>query len=569
MAEDKGTNVRGWKDLPPMPVSTGSMAVNDTGSWRNAEPVYTDHTPPCNFKCPAGNDVAGFLRLTSEGKYREAWELIRQTSPFPGVCGRVCPHPCESECNRLYLGGHLKIHAVERFLADRNMQEWTELSSIKYRDQSVAVIGSGPAGLSCAWHLNRMGYKVTVFEKHSWTGGMMRLGIPNFRLPKDILNREIKSIERAGVKIITGVGIGRDLEFSELRSQFEAVFISVGFHNSYSLGIEGEDHPDIVSGTSFLREHSLGNKVDLKKRVLVVGGGNTAMDTARTALRLGADPMVIYRRTREEMPAIAEEIDETMEEGIPIEFLTAPVTVMTDSGKITGVECLRMKLGDPDSSGRRRPVPIEGSNFTIEADQVFTAIGETADLSFLGGDVQIEKWGVTTDEFGRTNVPGIFAGGDAATGEGTVSHAIGSGRKTALAIEAYLKDETITEAELNPPSLQNVSPQVVTFDQLNIDYFDNREPVPIRGTAPDNRKGNFEEIHGTLSEKQALYESQRCMSCGSCPECDNCLIFCPDAAVKHVENQSSKYLIDMKHCKGCGLCVSECPRYCMELHPVR
>ena len=552
-----------------MTVSSGSMSVNDTGSWRNAEPVYVDHTPPCNFKCPAGNDVVGFLRLTSEGRYKDAWELIRQTSPFPGVCGRVCPHPCESECNRLYLGGTLKIHAVERFLADRNRDKNPYAVSIKYPSKKVAVIGSGPAGLSCAWQLNRAGFPVTVFEKNSRAGGMLRLGIPDFRLPKDILSGEIYDIKRAGTAIITGVGIGKDLEFSELQKQFAAIFIAVGFHKSYNLGIEGENHADIIPGTSFLKEISSGGDPQIKKKVVVVGGGNTAVDTARSALRLGSEVTVIYRRTREEMPAIAEETDELLEEGIPLEFLTAPVKIHTEGENITGVECLKMKLGDPDSSGRRRPVPVEGSNFTIEADQIFTAIGETADLSFIDNNVKIEKWGVPIDEFGRTNVPGVFAGGDAATGEGTVSHAIGSGRKTALAISAYLKDETITEAELNPPSLQNVNPQVVTFEQLNVDYFDSQDPIVVKGSSPDNRKQNFEEIHGTISEKQALYESQRCMSCGFCPECDNCLIFCPDAAVQFNDNPGNKYLIDMKHCKGCGLCVAECPRYCIEFHPIR
>ena len=568
MSEDNKIKHK-YIDLPPMTVSTGSMSVNDTGSWRNAEPKYIDHTPPCNLKCPAGNDVVEFLRLTSEGKYQSAWELILQTSPFPGVCGRVCPHPCESECNRQYMGGSLKIHAVERFLADRNFADDTIIPKIKYPKHPVAIIGSGPAGLSCAWHLNRLGYPVTVYERQVLPGGMMRLGIPNFRLPKKVLSREISMIERAGTRLETGIAVGEDITFAELRSKYSAVFIAVGFHHSYSLGIEGENHPDVMSGVKFLRDTSLGKKVELKKKVVVIGGGNTAVDTARTALRMGSEVQVLYRRTRAEMPAIHDEIEELLEEGIPLEFLTAPVKIITSGDPIKKLECIKMKLGEPDASGRRRPVPIEGSNFTIDAEQIFTAIGESAETRFLPGDIKLEKWGIPTGDFGNTNVKGVFAGGDAATGEGTVTHAIGSGRKTALAIAKYLQGEDWKDVINVSPSLQLVDPHVVTLDDLNLDYFENTPAVEGQKTSPQKRITNFHEIHFCLTEQQALYESQRCMSCGSCPECDNCLVFCPDGAVQYLEEPGKKYLIDMKHCKGCGLCVEECPRYCLELHPVR
>ena len=568
MASDQRKNIHKYIDLPPMTVSTGSMSVNDTGSWRNAEPRYVDHTPPCNLKCPAGNDIVEFLRLTTEGKYRAAWELILQTSPFPGVCGRVCPHPCESDCNRQFLGGSVKIHLIERFLADNNFAGDTIIPKIIYPQQPVAVIGSGPAGLSCAWHLNRMGYPVTVFEKQVYPGGMMRLGIPNFRLPKNVLSREVSMIERAGTHLKTGIQIGRDIQFADLRKEFSAVFIAVGFHHSYTLGIDGEDHPHVNSGVKFLRDVALGKKVELKKKVMVIGGGNTAVDTARTALRMGSDVQVIYRRTRTEMPAIPVEIDELLDEGIPLKFLTAPVKIYTDGDSIKKLECIRMKLGDPDTSGRRRPVPIEGSNFTIDAEQIFTAIGETADLSFLSHDFKLDKWGIPTGDFGNTNIEGVFAGGDAATGEGTVCHAIGSGRKTALAIAQYLQGEDFTAILNVSPSLQGVDPHIVTLDDLNLDYFETAPAIEGQKISPEKRIISFNEIHSGLTEQQALYESQRCISCGSCPECDNCLIFCPDGAVKYPEEPELKYLIDMKHCKGCGLCVEECPRYCIELHPV-
>jgi len=569
MADNDKIVVSGYKDIPPMPVSRGSMVVNDTGSWRNAEPLYIDHTPPCNFKCPAGNDVVGFLRLAGEGKYEEAWKLILETSPLPGICGRVCPHPCESECNRIYLGGEIKIHSIERFLADSNFSQNLPKNKITHPKQKVAVIGSGPAGLSCAWQLNRFGYPVTIFEQHEKAGGMMRVGIPDFRLPKDILDGEIDTIVHAGTEIRTGIEIGKDISFTDLRKEYSAVFIAIGFHKSYSLGIPGEEHPDIMAGTDFLRRIALGERIELKKNVLVIGGGNTAVDTARTAKRLGADVKVIYRRTRNEMPAIPEEVDELLEEKIPLQFLTTPVKIHASGGTISKVVCIKMKLGEPDSSGRRRPKPVEGSNFIIEADQVFTAIGESSDLAFVKDEVKTERWGIPTDIFGRTDVPGIFAGGDTSTGEGTVSHAIGSGRKTALAIKSYLDGSDIADNDLISPSLKDVNPRVVLFEDLKLDYFESIEPIDLKHQSPDERIKNFSEIVAPISKNEALYESQRCMSCGTCPECDNCYVFCPDGAIRYSDEPGKKYLIDIKHCKGCGLCAAECPRYCIELNAIR
>jgi len=545
------------------------MSVNDTGSWRNAEPKYQDHTPPCSFNCPAGNDVVGFVNLTAEGKYREAWELILKTSPFPGICGRVCPHPCENDCNRKTLGGVVKISALERYLADINAEFNPQIPPVKKSRRKIAVIGSGPAGLSCAWQLARNGYAVTVFEKHPQAGGMMRLGIPDFRLPKTVLQREIQNIVRAGVEIKTGAEIGRDVDFKDLVSQFDAVFIACGFHQSYKLGIEGENHPEVISGIEFLRRTAFGEPFNLKQNVTVIGGGNTAIDTARTALRKGVKVTILYRRTRKEMPAIAEEIEEALEEGIEIQYLTAPVKVHTDNNGISKLECIRMELGEADSSGRRKPLPIKDSNFFLETAQIFTAVGESADVNFTGGHIRLERWGIPADVFGRTDNHKIFAGGDAATGEGTVTHAIGSGRKTALAISRYLEGDEACPADLIAPSLRNVSPRIVALNDLNLDYFRRMEAVKIEHLDSLNRRNNFAEIKAGLSENAALYEAQRCMSCGTCPGCDNCYVFCPDAAVSHSNNPASKYLIDIKHCKGCGLCAAECPRYCIEFEAVK
>ena len=568
MPEDKPITFKSYKELPPMAASLGRMSVMETGSWRNAEPFYIDHIPPCTFKCPAGNDISGFLRLTAEGKYSEAWKLILQTSPFPGICGRVCPHPCESECNRGDLGGKINIHSIEHFLADKCFNLEIAEPEIKYPDKKIAIIGSGPAGLSCAWHLNHAGYPVTVFESHPKAGGMMRVGIPDYRLPKNILDREISAIERCGSEIRTGVKIGRDIDLASLSQDYAAVFIAVGNHSSRSLGIKDEDHPDVISGVELLRRIAFGENPEIRGKVLVVGGGNTAMDAARSAHRLGADVKVIYRRTRQEMPAIEEEIDECLAEGIPLDFLTAPVGIHSKDGKITGVECIRMKLGDPDSSGRRRPVPVEGSEFNIPADQIISAIGESPDISFVSNGLKIENWGIPADDFGITNVPGIFAGGDASTGEGTVTHAIGSGRRSAIAIKKYLEGESISPLDKLPPSLVHVSPQITRFEDLNTAYFDFQFRIDADYLHIHDRKGNFSEIVSVMDESLALQEAQRCFSCGICVGCDNCYVFCPDAAVSHGD-EPGKYIIDLKHCKGCGLCAEECPRFCIELKPVR
>ena len=560
---------KSYRELPLMPASLGRMTVNDTGSLRNVEPYYIDHTTPCNLKCPAGNDIVNFLRLTSEGKFRQAWELILETSPFPGVCGRVCPHPCESECNRDKLGGVINIHSIERFLADMNFEAPIPEVSIKYPDKKIAIIGSGPAGLACAWHLNRAGYPATVFESHPQAGGMMRVGIPDYRLPKDVLDREIAAIQAGGTEIKTGFQVGRDISFDELMKEYAAMFIAIGFHQSRALGAEGEEHPDVVPGIEVLRRIALGEDPGLRERLLVVGGGNTAMDAARSAHRLGADVTVIYRRTRNEMPAISEEIDELLTEGIPIEFLTTPVKVHTNGDVIEKVECIRMELGDPDSSGRRRPLPIEDSNFFVRADQVITSIGETPDLGFVSDDLKVEWWGVIADDFGVTNIPGVFAGGDAATGVGTVTHAIGSGRRAASAVIKFIEGGELGDKDKLSPSLQKVDSKVVRFEDLNLDYFERRERMEPSHIALEERRGNFKEIYHTFDEARALYEAQRCMSCGTCPGCDNCFVFCPDAAISYSDEPGKKYEIDIKHCKGCGLCASECPRLCIEMKPVR
>lgn len=585
-------------DMPYLPMSLGTTLVNKTGSWRYIRPLYVDKTPPCNHNCPAGEDVVGYLALIEEGQYKEGWELIKQENPFPGVCGRVCPHPCESECNRRELGGAIAIHTLERFLADHAASQRPSVQASQRYDAKVAVIGSGPAGLACAYHLALRGYPVTVFEALPVVGGMMRVGIPEYRLPREVLEREIADIEALGVEIETNMRLGDNLKLSDLED-YQAIFIAVGLQKSRKLNVPGEDAEGVIPGLEFLKRVNLGEEVQVGPSVAVIGGGNTAVDAARSALRFGSDVRepqsnevtILYRRSREEMPAIAGEIEEALAEGVKIRYLTAPIELLTENGWVMGLKCVKMELGEPDESGRRRPMPIAGSEYALKADTVIPAIGQEADTSFLEtGEqrlIEVRRGHIFIDAAGATTRPGIFAGGDVATPFGTVAHAVGSGKRAALAIDKYLRGEELSgfppidEAVHAVP--KDIDPAIVRFEDLNLAYFEEIERTEQPQRPIEERVSGFEyfgwaqyrEVNLGFNEEEAQAEAERCFNCGTCNLCDTCLIFCPDVAIARLvappypvplaRLNGAGYEVNYDYCKGCGVCAEECPRYAISM----
>ena len=547
--------IKTLKDTPFLSMSLQSTLWNKTGTWRYLKPSYITQRAPCSKACPIEQDISFYLTSLADGKPEEAWRKILESNPFPSTCGRVCHHPCERDCNRKDYDEPLAINSLERFLGDWGMKDGPKDGGrIEKRKETVAIIGSGPAGLSCAYFLARRGYGVTVFEAMKEPGGMLRYGIPKYRLPRNILNREIERVESLGVKIQTGKRFGRDLGLEELKS-YGAIFLATGSWAEQKPQLPGDDLRGVWHGLSFLGEVNSGKRISLGKRVVVVGGGNTAIDSARVAWRMGSKVTVLYRRTKADMPAIPDEIEEAEKEGIEFIFQAVPAK-MTGKGKVQGIHCLKTKLGKPDSSGRRSPVLIPNSGFSLKADSVILAVGERADLSFLPEGMSCENGLISIDPWGKTTLRGFFAGGDAATGQGYVSQAIASGKKTALAIDRYLQGR----AE-NPEEDRR---EVVGLDKINLDYFSPKERVRISSLGADRRKGKFNEVHKGLSPSQAKGEAERCFSCGNCIQCNVCLMVCPDVAVSFLAEER-KYLIDYDHCKGCGICAVECPRSAMKL----
>jgi NADPH-dependent glutamate synthase beta subunit-like oxidoreductase len=523
-------------------LDVGGSLLNKTGSWRSERPVYVDRLPPCNHACPAGEDIQGWLYHAEEGDYRAAWESLIANNPLPAIMGRACYHPCQDACNRAQLDQAVNIHAVERFLGDLALSEkWPAKPVNPASGKRVLVVGAGPSGLSAAYHLARLGHEVEIHEAGPLAGGMMRFGIPRYRLPRDVVDGEVQRILDMGVALHLNSRVD-DIPPMMASGGFDACFVAIGAHVAKRVDIPGPDAARIVDAVSFLHDMETGDApLQLGRRVVVYGGGNTAVDVARTARRLGAEPVIVYRRSREQMPAHDFEINEALEEGVVVNWLRT----ITESDE-QGFRIEKMAL---DENGWPQPT---GEFETIEADSLVLALGQNVDQGILTSlpGVSLNADGVV--EVGAdmaTAYAGVFAGGDMVPAQRTVTVAVGHGKKAARHIDAYLRAACYVPA---PKS------ELASFEMLNTWYYSDAEQTvqPVLDAA--RRSSNFDEVHTGLDAGNALFEARRCLSCGNCFECDNCYGICPDNAITKL-GPGRRFEFRYDYCKGCGMCASECP----------
>ena len=542
---------KSYREMPLCAMSIADMTYNLTGSWRNVRPYYDFKVSPCRLGCPTGENIQRYIFLVTEGDYEQAWKEIIESNPMPSVTGRVCFHPCMEKCTRKDYDQAINIPAVERSLGDRGLEnpKWMKKTKATRKDK-IAVVGSGPAGLSCAFYLARLGYPVVVFEADGALGGTLRWGIPEYRLPNDLLDRVIGSILESGpITVKTGTALGKEVDLVSLENEYAAVFIGVGLTRSRPLGVSGEEGRGVERGLEFLRKVNAGAKLDPGKKVVVVGGGNSAMDVARCARRAGSEVTVVYRRTMNEMPAIKDEVEEAEKEGVFFHFLAAPKSVERNSKGPIRVVFQQMKLGLPDESGRRRPVPDGDKTFTMEVDTMFTAIGEEGDTAPFEKIIDVEgKLIQTKNGFGETSRRNIFAGGDIVTGAASVIEAVAAGRKAAERIDRMLGKAAEPVAE---------EPRTISIENINTAYFTKAKRVLVPRISVEEALAGCREIYAGFDSDLLHRECDRCFSCGVCNFCDNCWVFCPDVAVKRL---ADKYEFDLDYCKGCLVCVTECPR---------
>jgi 2-oxoacid:acceptor oxidoreductase delta subunit (pyruvate/2-ketoisovalerate family) len=522
-------------------LNPGSSLANHTGSWRTARPVYLDRLPPCNNQCPAGEDIQGWLFHAESGNYEAAWRHLTRDNPFAAIMGRVCYHTCESACNRGKIDEAVGINSVERFLGDEAIKRgWKFAAPASESGKKVLIVGAGPSGMSAAYHLRKLGHAVTVMDAGPYMGGMMRFGIPKYRLPREVLDAEMQRIADMGVTVKLNSKVVNILEQMKAGS-FDAAFLAVGAHIGKRAMIPSGDAAKIVDAISVLRSMEGEDKPMLGRRVVVYGGGNTAIDVARSVKRMGAEPIIVYRRTRDKAPAHDFEIEEALQEGVMVKWLS---TIKQAGDHQITIE--KMAL---DDKGFPQPT---GEFETLEADSVVLALGQDVDLGLLNGvpGLDVTRDGVVkvgTDLM--TGHPGIFAGGDMVPAERNVTVAVGHGKKAARNIDAWLRGETYA-----PPPKH----EIALFEKLNPWYYADA-PKTVRPMLDIiRRQSTFEEVQGGLDESTALFEARRCLSCGNCFECDNCYGVCPDNAVIKL-GPGKRFQFNYDYCKGCGMCVAECP----------
>ena len=519
-------------------LNVGSSLANETGSWRTERPVYVNLLPPCNKACPAGENIQQWLYHAEEGDYQAAWREIMVNNPMPATMGRVCYHPCQSACNRVQLDEAVGINAIERFLGDKAIEQgWRIPVLAPDSGKSVLIVGAGPSGLSAAYHLRLAGHRVHIKEAGPMAGGMMRFGIPSYRLPRGILGAEIRRIEEMGVSIEYNAKVEN---VQDELGKWDAIFLAVGAHIGRRTDIPAGESAKIVDAVSLLQGVEKGESPMLGRRVVVYGGGNTAIDVARTAKRLGAsEAIIVYRRTRDRMPAHDSEVAEAEEEGIMMRWLSTVKHV--DGGTLT-IE--KMEL---DDSGFPQPT---GEFEELGADSLIMALGQEADLSLIenASGIEIEDGVVKVSDQMMTGIEGVFAGGDMVPSERTVTVAIGHGKKASRYIDAYLRGTTYTPAPKHADA---------EFSRMTPWYYADA-PRQVRAKLEGARRAStFDEVVQGLDEESALFEARRCMSCGNCFGCDNCFGVCPDNAI--VKITPGEYEFKYDYCKGCGLCDEECP----------
>jgi len=534
--------------------------------------------PPCRTACPAHVNVQAYVCLIQRGKFKEAVEIIRKDMPFPAICGRVCFSPCEDACARTNVDQAVAIRALKRLVADIEREQGRVKAEPipKTKNEKIAIIGAGPAGLTAAYELAKLGYPVTVFERMLEPGGMMRYCIPEFRLEKFVVANEIAYIQDIGVEIKTGVEFGKDVTLESLRNEgYKAIFISIGTQQGMKLKVPGEDLEGVINAVDFLRAVALGKHIDVGEKVAVIGGGNTAIDAARTAKKLGAkEVMILYRRSRAEMPALPHEVAEAERDGVKIYFLVSPKQIIGENGKVKAVECLRMRLGEPDASGRRRPIPISFSEHKYYVNTVIPALGQVAEASCIPTELldkeartpRIKVDPVTME----TGIPGVFAGGDIATGPASIIEAVGAGKRAAVSIHLYLTGQDLRKGR------EDIEETTWVKNWGYLKKKERRYEPPL-----EKPRLSLEEVREYLekTKKKAMFEAFRCLACGPCAEClanldlceadkavvdenlcvgcNVCVVVCPFGAIKKDENEIAR--VDEDLCKGCGICAARCP----------
>jgi NADPH-dependent glutamate synthase beta subunit-like oxidoreductase len=544
--------------------TTGWTDVFDTGTWRAATPVHAWRPSPCHLNCPLEADAPVWISQLAQGSWREAWLSIVEKNPFPALTGRVCHHPCEAECNRTALEGAVGVKALEHFLGDLALQEgWPLPAPAPPTGRRVAVLGAGPAGLSCAYELSRHGVSVTVLEARSALGGLPLGAIPSYRLPKGIWRGEIERLLAMGISARTHTRVEDEAGLAELERTFDAVFLALGAERAKRLPhLEGGR---TLEGLSLLRELAQGGLPSLGKKVAVLGGGSAAIDVARSLRRLGREVSLLFLEEREAMPAQEEEVQEATEEGV-ILYPQVMVDFARDLGDRLQLGCARVKL-EQAALPALKPVLEAGSAFSLEADELVIAIGQDPELGALSGVLAGAPELLEVDASFATSRPGVFAAGDVASSERFVSVALGQGRKAAAGILSYLGLGPPAGSQADAPEAgaplfptQPAGAAVVRPENLNFFYAPPAQPKERARSLPQERLQGFSEVISALSPPEAAAEAARCLSCGTCQECDNCLVFCPDMAVKKDPARPRSYLVLDKYCKGCGLCVVECPR---------